>query len=62
LKRHEVIFNGMFKGSTLKVEFVSLRFIQPGVAIVELVTEVAGTGISRSVPVQTPADGRRSTQ
>ena len=42
LKQHEVIFQGIFKNSTLKQDVVSLRFIRPDVAIVETVTTVAG--------------------
>jgi uncharacterized protein (TIGR02246 family) len=42
LKQHEVIFQGIFKHSTLKQDVVSLRFIRPDVAIVETVTTVAG--------------------
>jgi uncharacterized protein (TIGR02246 family) len=42
LDRHEVIFRGMFKGSKLTQEIVSLRFVRPDVAIVETLTEVTG--------------------
>src|SRR5712671_2649986 len=46
LKQHEVIFNGIFKNSTLKQDVVSLRFIRPDVAIVETVTTVSGAAQS----------------
>ena len=42
LKQHRVIFDGIFKGSTLKQEIVSLRFIRPDVAAVETLTTVSG--------------------
>ena len=42
LDRHEVIFRGMFKGSKLTQQIVSLRFVTPDVAIVETLTEVTG--------------------
>jgi uncharacterized protein (TIGR02246 family) len=42
LKQHEVIFQGIFKNTTLKQDVVSLKFIRPDVAIVETVTTVAG--------------------
>jgi uncharacterized protein (TIGR02246 family) len=42
LKQHEVIFQGVFKNSTLKQDIVSLKFIRPDVAIVETVSAVAG--------------------
>ena len=40
LKQHQVIFDGIFKGSTLKQDVVSLRFIRPDVAVVETFTSV----------------------
>lgn len=42
LKQHEVIFQGIFKNSTLKQEIVSLMFIRPDVAILETATTVNG--------------------
>src|SRR5919107_5441251 len=33
--RHEVIFKGEFRGTTLKQEIVSLRFLRPDVAVAE---------------------------
>lgn len=46
LKQHEVIFQGIFKNSTLKQDIVSLIFIRPDVAIVETVTAVSGAAQS----------------
>ena len=42
LRQHRVIFDGIFKGSTLKQEIVSLRFVRPDVAVVETLTTVSG--------------------
>jgi uncharacterized protein (TIGR02246 family) len=42
LKQHEVIFAGIFKNSTLKMDIVSLKFVRPDVAIVETVSAVSG--------------------
>ena len=42
LKQHEVIFAGIFKNTTLQQEIVSLMFIRPDVAVVEVLTTVAG--------------------
>jgi uncharacterized protein (TIGR02246 family) len=46
LKQHEVIFQGIFKNSTLKQDVVSLQFIRPDVAIIETVATVAGAAQS----------------
>ena len=46
LKQHEVIFRGIFKGSTLKQDIASLKFIRPDVAILETVTTVNGAAQS----------------
>ena len=46
LRQHQVIFQGIFKNSTLKQNIVSLRFIRPDVAIVETVTTVNGAAQS----------------
>ena len=42
LKQHEVIFQGIYKNTTLNQDVASLRFIRPDVAIVETATTVAG--------------------
>jgi uncharacterized protein (TIGR02246 family) len=46
LKQHEVIFQGIFRNSTLKQDVVSLNFVRPDVAIIETVTTVNGTAQS----------------
>ena len=55
LKQHEVIFQGIFKSSTLKQEIVSLIFVRPDVAILETATTVSGAG-------QTPLGVTRDDQ
>jgi uncharacterized protein (TIGR02246 family) len=42
LKQHQVIFDGIFKNTTLSQRVVSLKFVRPDVAIVETLTAVAG--------------------
>jgi len=42
LKQHEVIFEGLFKNTTLQQDVVSLRFIGPDVAVVETLTSLSG--------------------
>lgn len=44
LKQHEVIFQGIFKGTVLKMEIASLKFVRPDVAIVETACLVTGAG------------------
>ena len=46
LKQHEVIFQGIFKNSSLKQDVVSLKFVRPDVAIIETVTTVNGAAQS----------------
>jgi uncharacterized protein (TIGR02246 family) len=41
LKQHQVIFDGIFKNTTLSQRVVSLKFVRPDVAIVETLTAVA---------------------
>ena len=55
LKQHEVIFQGIFKNSTLKQDVVSLKFIRPDVAIIETLTAV--TGVAQS-PVGVARDDK----
>jgi len=52
LKQHQVIFDGIFKNTTLNQRVVSLEFVRPDVAVVQTVTTVSGmaqapTGVSR---------------
>ena len=42
LKQHEVIFQTLFKGTTLAQEIVSLKVVTPDVAVVEVLTAVSG--------------------
>lgn len=42
LKQHQVIFDGIFKNTTLSQQVVSLKFVRPDVAIVETLTAVSG--------------------
>ena len=42
LKQHQVIFDGIFKNTTLDQRVVSLKFVRPDVAIVETLTAVSG--------------------
>jgi uncharacterized protein (TIGR02246 family) len=47
-QQHEYLFKGPFHGSTLKQDVVSLKFVRPDVAIVEVLTSV--TGIQKLSP------------
>ena len=40
--RHEEIFKGQFRGTVLRQEVVSLRFVRPDVAVVDTLTWVSG--------------------
>ena len=42
LKQHKVIFEGIFKNTTVSQDIVSLKFIRPDIAIVETLTAVVG--------------------
>jgi uncharacterized protein (TIGR02246 family) len=42
LKQHQVIFDGVFKNTTLNQRVVSLEFIRPDVAVVQTVSTVSG--------------------
>jgi uncharacterized protein (TIGR02246 family) len=55
LKQHEVIFQGIFKSTTLQQDIVSLKFIRPDVAIVETLTSLSG--MPETAP-GTAADGK----
>jgi uncharacterized protein (TIGR02246 family) len=57
LKQHEVIFNGIFKNTTVTQDIVSLVFVRPDVAILETLTAVAG--IAQAPPGVTTDDQRR---
>ena len=42
LDRHEEIFKGMFRGTVVRQDVVSLRFVRSDVAVVETLTSVSG--------------------
>jgi len=42
IERHDLIFKEQFHGSTLKQDIVSLKFVRPDVAVVEVLTSVTG--------------------
>jgi len=42
LKQHQVIFDGIFRNTTLNQRVISLEFIRPDVAVVQTVTTVSG--------------------
>jgi uncharacterized protein (TIGR02246 family) len=60
--RHEIIFTGEFRGTTLKQEVVSLRFIRPDVAIAETLTWVSGFPKGPPPGTQVDATGRLRTR
>jgi len=55
-RRHDDVFRGIFKGTELALEIRKLRFIRPDVAVVDVVTTVAGAQI-RPPGVDVGADG-----
>ena len=63
LKQHQVIFEGRFKQTTLQQDIVSLKFVRPDVAVVEVLTAVAGV-VSGQLAQGTSADasGRLRTR
>lgn len=50
LKQHEVIFAGRFKQTRLQQDIVSLRFVRPDVAVVEVLTAVSGVVAAQLAP------------
>ena len=50
LKQHEVIFEGRFKQTRLQQDIVSLKFVRPDVAVVEVLTSVAGVVAAQLAP------------
>ena len=61
--RHDAIFKGEFRGTSLKQEIVSLRFIRPDVAIAETLTSVSGFSKAGPPPgTQLDANGRLRTR
>ncbi len=63
LKQHQVIFEGRFKQTTLQQDIVSLKFVRSDVAVVEVLTAVAGV-VSGQLAQGTNADasGRLRTR
>jgi uncharacterized protein (TIGR02246 family) len=61
IQKHDALFKGPFHGSTLKQDLVSLKFVRPDVAVVEVLTSV--TGISKLFPgTNTDDKGRLRTR
>jgi uncharacterized protein (TIGR02246 family) len=42
-RRHEEIFRGVLRGTTVAMTIKKLRFVRPDVAIVDLATEISGS-------------------
>lgn len=63
LKQHAVIFEGRFKQTRLQQDIVSLKFVRPDVAVVEVLTAVSGV-VSAQLAQGTSADagGRLRTR
>jgi uncharacterized protein (TIGR02246 family) len=57
LKQHEVIFQGRFKQTKLQQDIVSLKFVRPDVAVVEVLTSVTGV-VSAQLAQCTGADAQ----
>ena len=61
IQRHDNLFKGPFHGSSLKQDIVSLKFVRPDVAVVEVLTSV--TGIPKLFPgTNTDDKGRLRTR
>jgi uncharacterized protein (TIGR02246 family) len=54
LDRHEDIFKGMFRGTVLRQDVVSLRFVRPEAAVVEILTWISGFSASGPPPGAPP--------
>jgi len=50
LKQHQVIFEGRFKQTRLQQDIVSLTFVRPDVAVVDVLTSVAGVVATQLAP------------
>lgn len=55
IEKHDYIFKGIYRGTTLKQDVVSLKFVRPDVAVVEVLTAVGG--IQKLSP-ETSADAK----
>jgi uncharacterized protein (TIGR02246 family) len=63
LEQHEVIFQGRFKQTTLQQDVVSLKFLRPDVAVIEVLTAVAGVAPAQLAQGTAPdAKGRLRTR
>ncbi|HEY6384822.1 MAG TPA: SgcJ/EcaC family oxidoreductase [Candidatus Acidoferrum sp.] len=61
LKQHDLLFKGPYRGTTLHHDVVSLQFVRPDVAIVEVLTSV--TGFQKLAPgLNTDKSGRLRTR
>ncbi len=61
--RHEEIFKGMFRGTVLRQDIVSVKFVRVDVAVVETLTWVSGFSKSGPPPgTHTDAKGRLRTR
>ena len=55
-RRHEEVFCGHFKNTTLSMTIKNLRFVVPDVAVVDIDTDIAGSAI-RPPGIAVDADG-----
>jgi uncharacterized protein (TIGR02246 family) len=62
LKQHEVIFQGIFKSTTLQQDIVSLKFIGQDVAVVDTLTSVSGMPGTAPGGTATDSKGRLRTR
>jgi uncharacterized protein (TIGR02246 family) len=60
--RHEIIFKGPFRGTTLQIQVVSLRFLTGDVAVCETLTWVSGFKSSTPPGLQLDTKGRLRTR
>jgi len=62
-QRHQEIFNGVFRGTTLQQDIVSLKYVSQDVAVVETLTWVSGFSKAGPAPgTHTDAKGRLRTR
>jgi len=55
MERHDFIFKGIYRGTTMKQDVVSLKFVRPDVAVVETLTAVIGI---QKLPPRISADAK----
>lgn len=60
--RHEIIFKGPFRGTTLQLQIVSLRFLTGDVAVCETLTWVSGFKSGTPPGLRLDAKGRLRTR